>query len=76
MNIAENAQKSQEEKNNKLEKHHLDVMKEKAKAFTNDDKAVILKAVPDDMLCYELLTRLTFANGKLKQIRDILKIDT
>lgn len=74
MNAVENVEKTQEEKNKIMEKHHLEEMKERARAMTNADRDVVLKSVSDEMLAYEVLIRLTFANGKLKQIRDILML--
>jgi len=49
-------------------------MRERAKGMDKEDKEIMLKAVSDEMLLNELGTRLTFANSKLKQIRDILHV--
>jgi len=64
-----------EQNNARMEQNHLESMKDCVKAFTDSDKEMALKAVSDEMLMKELATRLTFANTKLKQIRDILKLD-
>lgn len=63
-----------EQNNDNLKKRHLADMKDFARAMENDEKDIVLKTTPTEVLLNELSRRLLLLENRDKAIKDLFHI--
>ena len=63
-----------EQNNESLEKRHLEDMKDFARAMENEEKYIVLKTIPTDVLIQEIGKRCSTLENRDKAIRELYHI--